>query len=338
MRLLRLAIIGLTDPAPSQVLQTAYTASNGLVVSVNDVADAAMVRERTPLSGIQFIWPRGTAEVQVAVSTVVSGLVPTTLGQSVHIPSAARRSAEYAIEEFADILAISHQCRRIVRSSEPCLALVADTDEELPDGSYLAPPQGRSPNSPRLLDPLVEPEVATLVHDRMVGATLLASALSGTSPLERAREFYRLFEAAFASGMGAMTKKLFAFLSTSPYGMEYTTTELHTWVSLRGAIMHADKKVALGVDIEPHLGRMEWAAYDLLLHKKNWGTTDATRREGLAFKSGLVPSRGVVVWGEASVRTTWLDPFGIYEVDQRMTPNLGEEFITAFSQQTNESS
>lgn len=331
MQLTRLAIIGLSNPAPAKVLRTAYLARNGVKVVVNDVNGAELTAEREPLAGFQFMWPRDEAEAHVAVSATVSEL-KEEFSEAGHlvIPTGARLRAEAAIEEFGDILAVAYQCRRVVRSPEPCVALRADHPGELRSADTLEKPSSLGKTPPRLLDPLVDPEVAGLMQDRHVGAALLAGALSSESPIERARDFYRLYESAFASGMGGMTKKLFAFLSSSPYDMEFSTTEIHKWVSLRGAVMHADKRVAFGVDIEPYLVRMEWAAYDLILHKQKWGTTDALRRPGLAFKSGVVPSKGLVVWGEAVVRTQWLDAFGAYEIDRTMTPKLGDDFVFKF--------
>lgn len=46
--------------------------------------------------------------------------------------------------------------------------------------------------------------------------------------------------------------------------------ESYKWVSLRGAVMHADKRVACGVDIEPYLVRTDCAAYDVILHERKW--------------------------------------------------------------------
>lgn len=331
MQLTRLAIIGLSNPAPPKLLRTAYLARNGVRVVVNDVNGAELTAERVPLAGFQFIWPRNEAEVHVAVSATVSGL-EAEFSEAGHIviPTGARLRAEAAIEEFGEILAVAYQCRRVVRSSDPCVALHADHPGEFQSADSLEKPSSLGRSAPRLLDPLVDPEVAELMQDRHVGASLLADALSSESPIERARDFYRLYESAFASGMGGMTKKLYAFLSSSPYEMEFSTIEIHKWVSLRGSVMHADKRVAFGVDIDPCLIRMEWAAYDLILHKQKWGTTDVLRRPGLAFKSGVVPSKGLVAWGEAVVRTQWLDPFGAYEIDRTMTPKLGDDFLFNF--------
>lgn len=60
------------------------------------------------------------------------------------------------------------------------------------------------------------------------------------------------------------------------------------------------------------------------------GTTDALRLSGLAFKSGVFPSKGLVASGEAVLRAQGLDTIGAHEIDRTMTPKLGDDFLFEF--------
>lgn len=337
MHLVRLAIIGLSNPAPPRVLMSHYLSSAGIPVDVNHVHGAEQTMDRSTSGDMTFSWPRPGDEVHVAVSAVVSGLDPefSDAGNLI-VPTSQRQTAERAIEEFADMLSIAYQCRRVVRSPETCLIIGRDFEGEFGSAWTLEPPSERARQPQRLLDGLVDPEIATLTLDRMVGARILASALSGESPIDRGREFIRFFESAFGVGFGAIANKLGRFLSTSPYESEFTKQEVQTWVGLRGPAMHADRRVAFSVDLEPYLLRMEWAAYDVFLHKRTWGTTDPERRPGLAFVSGWVPSKGLVVWGTATLQFRWLDSFGVYDISRIISPEIPDGFVSRFSDQESE--
>ena len=180
----------------------------------------------------------------------------------------------------------------------------------------------RDSRGARLLPELCADKVPDAIAGRPEGLRLLASALSEESPGGRAREFYRLIEAAFGDGIGALKIPLHEFLKTSPYAMKFTKKEIDRWVAMRGATMHGDRHVAPDTAIAPYLDRLEWAAYDLVLHKENWGMKDPARRPGLAILSGPGADGSVVTfYPSATIPVEFMDPFGVYVIDRRVQAN-----------------
>ena len=208
MELVRFAVIGLSRPAPARVLGVDYGATNGIHVQVGAVHDAELVHSSQPSgdAGFTVIWPAQSAEVLVSVQSSVKNVVPRfDEARRVVIDSAARRQAEFAIQEFADTLAIAHQCRRTVRSPRTCVAL-ASQDGDLDDAVEAVAEESSSTARPRILPGLCIDKMGDLAWGRAEGVQLLANSLSEESVIGRARDLYRLIEAAFGDGIGALKK------------------------------------------------------------------------------------------------------------------------------------
>jgi hypothetical protein len=259
------------------------------------------------------------------VQSVEIGL-PSELDASgrVIVPDEYRRRAEAAIEEFADVLAVAHQCRRTIRSPTTCVALTPEVAGEFGSATELSYDPVSRQSGARLLPELCADKVPGAIAGRPEGLRLLASALSEESPGGRARELYRSIEAAFGDAIGALKIPLHEFLKTTPYAMKFTKKETDHWVAMRGATMHGDRSIASNAAIAPYLDRLQWAAYDLVLHKENWGMKDPARRPGLPILSGPRADGSVVIfYPSATIPVEFMDPFGVYVIDRRVQANPG---------------
>lgn len=124
-----------------------------------------------------------------------------------------------------------------------------------------------------------------------------------------------MFERGFRLGPTALIDPLERFLRGAQ-GLGYTKKEITHWLlALRGPATHADRRpdFTLASDIEPVIWRVEQAAYDVLLNKKNWRSPDVERRKTYRWTSGL-SSRGVfATQGHLPTITGALsDPFSAY--------------------------
>ncbi len=328
MELHRFAVIGLSNPTPSRVLMLTYGSPSGIHVSVDEVHGVEAAYEASdPLAdrGLTVQWPDPASRPAVLfVHSAAVGL-PSELDASgrVVVPDQDRRRSEAAIEEFADLLAVAHQCRRTVRSPQRSVALVPEVAGEFGSATELSYGSATKPSGARLLPELCADKLPDATYGRPEGLRLLASALSEESPGGRAREFYRLIEAAFGEALGALKKPLHEFLSTAPHAMKFTKKETDHWVMMRGAAMHGDRYIAPNEAIAPYLERLQWAAYDLVLHKEHWGTKDCARRPGLAILSGPSTDGSVITfYPSATIPIDFMDPFGVYAVDRRASLSL----------------
>ena len=332
MQLIRVAVISLSDPAPPRVLQVEYHPQGAPIVVVEGVRDAEIDRTSTPLDGSMgttvHLPELGKRAAKVLVCSRVDGL-PVELDEMnrLVVPVDARRQMEAAIEEFADLLAVAHQCRRTIRSPQTCVVAVPEHEGEFGDAVEMSLEDGRSPTNTRLLPDLCVDKIADLMVGRRDGLRLLASGLSEVSPGGRAREYYRLIEAAFGSALNSLSKPLYEYLKTGPFAdaLGFHKKEIDHWIRVRGSAMHADKSIALDADVLPFLGRLEWAAYDLLLHKLDWGTRDVARRVEVApVMSGLDASNSLVLFHpSASIQIRFADSFGVYAIEREEEVSVG---------------
>jgi len=329
MELHRFAVISLTNPAPVRVLMLRYSSTLGIQVTVDEVQGAEAAYEASDSSasgGLKVQWPDASGQPALLfVQSWASGLPPEfDPSGRVIVPDEDRRRTEAAIEEFADVLAVAHQCRRTIRSPQTCVALVPESAGEFGTATGLSYELGPRQSGARLLPELCADKVPAAIAGRPEGLRLLASALSEEGSGGRAREYYRLIEAAFGEGIGTLKKPLHEFLKTTPHAMNFTKKETDRWVAMRGATMHGDRYIAPNAAIAPYLDRLQWAAYDLVLHKENWGMKDSDRRPGIPILSGPTADGSVVIfYPSATVPVEFMDPFGVYVIDRRVQANPG---------------
>lgn len=193
-----------------------------------------------------------------------------------------RERAETAITAVADVLAIATCGGRLIESCTPHMSV------SWPDGTS---PNLGSEWEMKALRSVIEPvgnqyiDLAALaggVEDRLSGVSLMALALSNSNGLGKYLGLCRLFEDAFALGIGQLSKRLAKMLADGPIDLSYSKSEVDEWVLHRDGAAHGDlakaKEHVLELDVLKYIPRMQQAAFDVLLNKENWHSSDATRR------------------------------------------------------------
>jgi hypothetical protein len=226
-------------------------------------------------------------QVPGGIKVVVAGGVPLerrpklTQDLLVVVPDRPRRRSVLGIEAIADLVSITERCSRVISSPFPWVAFEPTGDA---GRAWLSEAAGIH-ELDRIVDipstsPRVEmsPDIIDGLRDRSGGVVLLAEALAQRHPTGQFRDFFRVFEHAFALPARLLVAPLQAFLDDR-YG--YTGDELEQWRDLRDAATHADvrKKFVLEADVRPVLARVKQAAYDVLLNKKTWRNPSPARRD-----------------------------------------------------------
>lgn len=329
MILSRFAVIVLSRPAPARLGRWTYPAQNGESVRVvglprvhQDVTDEEEAPAHVGGPQVVFAERRHKAVLLVEVDTAAG--VPTIDDAGlVRVPEEARRRAEQAIVEYADLLGVVYQCKRTILSPDPCVAVYpADTDDaRLLDGcSGLQTPIVTRPRTIVLPELRPESPYRDLLSDRLDGLALLADSLAEDGAVGRVHDLFRLFERAFARGPSGCASPLRQFLATASRPLGYSESEVTHWFQhLRPIVTHADRRdeYARGSDVEPYLSRVELAAYDVLFNKATWRNPAADRRAGIELTGGIDPDGTVVLFRQnGTVVLTWLDPFGVFEIDR----------------------
>ncbi len=111
------------------------------------------------------------------------------------------------------------------------------------------------------------------------------------------------------------------------------TREISDWFQrLRPEATHADRRdtYARAPDVEPFLGRIEYAAFDVLLNKATWRRRDGVRRSVLDLAAGLDSDKSTVALRKAdtTVIFPWIDPFGLFPIDFNVHPHVGPPVVT----------
>lgn len=339
MWLARAATIELSDPPPPAVGRRPFLATNGCTVQVTSIKGAEGF-DKPPTDQTRVTWSFAGEAAVIGVSVTVGTGSPEIIDGRVRVPVEPRLQAEEAIDEFADLLAVTYQCRRIVRSPMAgCVAVAPATDQErtaLQGVTEMhADPHGNHPLA-RLLPTMAPGDLQELLADRPDGGALLADALSEPNPVARAREFFRLFERAFGKASERLINPLSEFLMGHPRhdALGYTGEEVKHWLqTLRPETVHGDKRphVARAGDVQPYLGRLEVAMYDVVLNKTYWRRGDTQRRPGAPLLSAVTPDRtgAVLLDPRASSRITWTDRFGRCPTDWNARLAVGPEWIWA---------
>lgn len=340
MMLCRLATIRLDRQPPSTMGRWTYAASNGVQVRIGDIDGVQScyppwAQPAPPGDRALIAWPYEHSRVRVFVSASVdAGPVPVFDG-GLRVPEEPRRRAEIAIGEYADVLAVAHQCRRTLRSPRPCVALEPSTDSEreVVGGAHLRVSEV-GVGTARVMPAVVPGELTTVLADRLDGLALLADALAEDTAIGRVRELFRFFERAFRSGPHECVRPLTAFLQSNPRqdALGFSEDELKHWFeSLRPEAVHGDRRrtYARSPDAEPFFGRMEVAAYDVLFNKTEWRRPSTHRRSQQEFMGGLLPDgRTPVTFHPGSTLVVpWIDEWGVYPVDHEAKVALPPDWI-----------
>ena len=230
------------------------------------------------------------------------------------IPEHPRKRAERAIGIVADVVALAEGCGRSISSPRPCIAIGCDdSDRAWLDGTggFLVP---KRPVNDFEVSAHNVIALAAMEHlaDRLDGVSLLAEALSHRHAAGQFRELLRVFERAFSVSSSHLVDSLGAFLSSGIPQFEYSRDEVEWWLmKLRPLANHADRRSGFVVEseLQPIVGRVTQAAYDVLFNKLKWRTRGSARR------ALWIPKAGTNAKGHlwATVRSTTQVEFRIYD-------------------------
>lgn len=342
VRIIRLASIHLLRAPPTEMGRSPYVAQNGVEVHPEQIhgVDRCLVDgarpEVAPATQPAIIWPTEEARVQVGVSASLELDMPEVVEGGVEVPHDALDQMETAIGEYADLLAITYQCRRLIRSPQPCVAIAPSAVDQEPFRSVTHLRATREQiGSARVMPPVLPGDLKSLLADRMDGVALLADSLGEDSPIGRIRDLFRFFERAFKRSPGECVDPVTTFLRSHPRhdALQYSKAEVQHWFEvLRATSMHADRRstYARSTDVAPHLGRMEVAAYDVLFNKEYWRRPSARRRGALELAAGVEPTGGstVVMGPGAAVQIQWMDPWGGYPTERVSRITLPDGWVS----------
>ncbi len=340
MLLTRLATIELNRPAPSRLGRWTLQASNQVAVTVSMIqgAEDITTAPAPQPAGLSFAWPYERTSARLAVAaTVPAGAVQVDSDHLAAIPDQPRLMAEAAILEYADLLGVTYQCRRVVRSPKPCVALSGEDDQErdtLKAATGLRAPLRSRPRAVLLPEMLAGSSIGVTVVDRLDGLALLADALSEDGPVGQVHDLFRVLERAFATGPVSCIDPLLALLQAGPVDLGWSRDEIADWfLRLRPEVTHADRRpvYARAADVAPHLGRIEYAAYDVLFNKETWRTTDGARRNAILLGAGIERDGDTmrIQRPDVTIVMPWIDPFGVFPIDFDFTVQASGEALTA---------
>ncbi|MET0360575.1 MAG: hypothetical protein ABW048_02370 [Sphingobium sp.] len=270
----------------------------------------------TPLIGYRDV--RGAG---VLVSAQISLSFTPKISKGLICPDTkCRIFLEDTIEHYANFASVHLSAGRLITSPSPCVAFVPDCleDRDVLMGCIgVRYPKARNPSI------RVKPEAPIMqmvekLQDRLDGVALLAELISSKQPTGKFRESIRVFERAFSIGGYRLVDKLVIALQDHPGG--YSKDEILSWVKLRDAMTHADKRNHFAFEKDAILpaNRAESAAYYIALNKEKWRSEDCNMRSIWRPTSGSWGTDGgqFITAGEASVLSTQIfDDFGVFLLD-----------------------
>lgn len=294
--LLRTLVISVGDP-PAEIEW------RGRLGSVDVEAITPLTKDGEPLGTLVI------AQVRLDRSPVSDGVF--------EIPEDARAEAEGALEILARLVALEHGKRFSLASPSPCLGFQCTDPAALDalDGTPAGQPtDGGSMEGVAAAGILEDSDLLDVLGTRPDGLIMLTEALNARSPVGQFTLFWRLFERALHRGFREAAPPLYEFLSGGPHGFE--RAEVDEWVDRRNPAVHANRPTEPVLDrhVQPFIGRMREAAFDVLLNKAVWHDPAPDRRVDHPWRpaSGSSgPDGGVFVTRgkEAALQTQLLDPF-----------------------------
>lgn len=237
-----------------------------------------------------------------------------TKDQFIIVDETLRKKAEYALENFANIISVLAQSKRTITSPEPCFAYIPENDA---DREFLASCEGIRCETQAVAGFPIEypPDVLRHINDRLDGYSLMAEAFSNTHALGKFNEFFRLFERAFKKSSTALEDPLYEFLTGTDFS--YSKSEIEDWIEKRHKSRHADvrNEFMKEYQILPIIQRVEQAAFDVLLNKKDWRSPSKARRQVWKPKMGTnSPNSSLFCFGppKGQLKVQCFDDFGVY--------------------------
>jgi hypothetical protein len=260
----------------------------------------------------------------------------------IHVPHMERRQLEQSIERFANLVAVARRVKRQIFSALPEAAL-RDLNEQ--DRDWLKSVSGFAITGTHRISVDSSMQLADLpiaaLTDRPDGVTLLAEALSSDHETGQFRELCRVLERAFACGPHDLIDPVTSFLQHFT-ALDYQRDEVEHWLDdLRHVATHADRRerFAVAADVAPALGRLQQAAYDVLLNKANWRSHDSKRRDVWMPVNGVLRDNGAVQLDTHTgyVAAEVLDAFGVYPSGRDYRVTVPDDWYTVFPERVQDS-
>jgi hypothetical protein len=255
----------------------------------------------------------------VEATTALKNYPKRDRDNTIIIPGNVLNILDHSIENAIDLVSVSEFSSRSIMAPRKSIAFVANTKKAK---DWLANTNGYHMNRSTNIaidshaSIRIEAEIIAKLTDRIDGIKLIADALSQQAATGRFATYVRLFERAFALSFGLIKDPLNDFLDDT-YG--YTTSEMEKWDDLRGKIIHADvkspEKFVYEKDILPIIGRVQQAAYDVLINKKIWHHKDTDRDNNWFPNTGTTSANRDLFLTQglsAKYGAQLLDPFSDY--------------------------
>lgn len=237
------------------------------------------------------------------------------------VPDKIRKNLEDRIEKLANLISVSHLSSKNITSPVPCIAFeFEDVNEE----SWLKSHSGvlyksRKEEGLRPIGvraPIDLSKYSEDIADRYDGIALMSEAISHDHLSGKLHEYFRLFERAFKLGADKIVKPMTDYFDGLRY--EYSEKEIESWMKVRHSIAHgkASQHNVIESHVAPIFGRVEQAAFDILLNKKNWFNPDPVRRKLWHPDTGT-DSKGTFVTRCSKTITTYniLDEFEVFLIN-----------------------
>lgn len=165
MQLMRLATVTLSHPVPQRLGRWTYTTSGGVTVAVMEpisgVRDITNEPAQSTSDGVTIEWSYVSDQAALLVHASTRFAADSlNEDKELVIPEATRALVEDGIREYADILAVTYQCQRLIRSPSPYIAVRADDTAErtlISEATGIAAPAAARPRVG--LIPELRPEV-----------------------------------------------------------------------------------------------------------------------------------------------------------------------------------
>lgn len=322
MRLFRAAYMELKPP-PSHIRRQGIIAASGVHAQIGQIDNATDVTDEAEAVGT-FTLAFGQNRRQEPAKLMLEAWMPISVEDlaaqpEIEVPIESHRALAQGLSELANIVGVVGEVAFEVFSPRPYLFLIPENDADrswLNDFRYIALPNGLGGGVPSL-GPGLHRNVNfhLMLEDRAQGVALMAAALAAGHGVAKLHEVMRLFENAFAVAGGRLIDPLTDFLRSHEWSLQYSRGEVRDWIRrLRDPGTHADrtKQVLLDPDVQPHLPRLQQAAYDVLFNKRHWHRSDSARLDRWAF-SGMVDRDGRAITTGAGTTLNAYDGWDHYK-------------------------
>lgn len=241
------------------------------------------------------------------------------------VPDKARKALEHEIEKLANMLSVSNLSSKKITSPLPCVAFEFENQGE---HDWLKRHQGilyknRNQKGLKPIGTSVPIDLTSYIDDisdRHDGIALMAEAMNHEHLGGKLHEYFRLFERAFRLGADRIAKPMADYFANLRYG--YSVGEIESWMKVRHSIAHgkANRINVTESHVAKIFGRVEQAAFDILMNKELWFNPNSSRKKVWHPDTGT-DGVGMFVTRNSETRTVLsvLDEFEVFVINFECT-------------------